>query len=620
MKKAIVFIIVSLIFQVVIAQEQTSYNVVEQEGVKYYEYVIEVGDGVWGISKKFDISQTDIYKANPWAELGLKVGQVLLIPVMNENISINTSTKNETDLVHVVLQKQTLYSISKIYGVTVDKLIELNPWADNGISVGDEIVISKKESGEEEVESSAEAVDLVITHEVMRKETLYSISKMYKIQIHDIISQNPQVEESGLKIGMILEIRKGDSEVDKVRNTEANKEDVETVSPVESKISRRLKNKLLSEKEDARSAVIAPVVLDTVVEQEDTMSVVAVSKFSETPLNIVVLLPFMADAQYTNISLKKYVDMYKGMLLSMEHQKKSGRSFIVNTYDTKKSKEVLDSLFTLKEVQEADMIIGPAYAEEVPFVLNFTKEKNIPCLVPIANNIADEFKYDNLVQFNPTLQNIVDDIYSDMFRNKNVKYIFAKTERVKNKGSFISQLLENKFKAENLEYSEFIISHDNVDTLTTLVAQDSAVLVFANSDPNQVKPLLQKINRLNLSRMSVFGYDNWKKEVLSMRPNTYYYSVFNDMADLTTYEFQYNKWYGYKEPNTVRAYDVIGYDIFTLAMDILVEPKASLYTNDISEDSYLQTVPNLYYENNKGYMNVRYYIYKFDGTQTVKIK
>ncbi len=598
------FTLILFTLSTIFIYSQEGNKVVERDGKKYYEYIVEVGDGVWGISKKFEVSQTDIYKLNPSAEKGLSVGQVLLIPVKEVIAQTDTvSAGASSGLKHVVLKGQTLYSIARIYGLSVEQLLEMNSSLENNIKIGDELIVSKRTIHATEEGTKEDTKYFTVEHNVQRRETLYSISKKYGVQIHEILALNPKLE-NGLRRGDVIVVS-NDPNMRVVEHTDVSKE-TETV--VDSDFTPVVEPKAKVEEiidETPKKAVCEMKVVN------DTVEFVP----SEDVINVAVLLPFMSNAKYVNSSARTYIEMYKGMLLSMNKMKSAGGKYNVYTYDTQKSVHVLDSLFQLEMLRNADVIIGPAYPEEVPMVLNFAKSRNIPCILPFANKVADEYRYDNLLQFNPSLSNIVDDLYKEMFTNNNVKYILARTERCTNKGAVFADLMKANFVSHNAPYTELVINHENVDTLVSLVGMDSVVVLFGNSDRNQMIPLLKKVKDLNLNRMSIFGFDNWKSDALSICPNTYYYSVFNTQVDVTEFEFEYLNWFGSRTKNMSRAFDIFGYDIFSLAMDIVTAPKSNFYTNDISSELYLYTVPKLEYTNMKGYMNVRYYVYRCYGLE-----
>ena len=202
------------------AFSQTDYPIVEKNGKKYYEYTINPGEGLFAIARKFGIKQNDLHDANENLSTDIKVGEKILIP-----IKTNESSKTlEAMTTHVVEAKQTLYSISKMYNVSVDTLIALNPSAKTGIKTGEVLIISK----DKKITSAVIAQKVIeekpittnnITHIVQRKETLYSISKKYNIAIHDLIALNPELKD-GLKAGSEILIKGEKIEIKENNNTQ----------------------------------------------------------------------------------------------------------------------------------------------------------------------------------------------------------------------------------------------------------------------------------------------------------------------------------------------------------------------------------------------------------------
>lgn len=101
---------------------------------------------------------------------------------------------SQENLQHKVQKGETLYSISKKFKVSVSQLEALNPTAKTGLSIHSILQISSKNQSD------------VITHEVLPKETLYGLSKKYKVSIDKLKQLNPTIESEGLKIGSILKI------------------------------------------------------------------------------------------------------------------------------------------------------------------------------------------------------------------------------------------------------------------------------------------------------------------------------------------------------------------------------------------------------------------------------
>lgn len=86
-------------------------------GEKNNQYVIQKGDTLWGLSKKYGVSIEAIQKANKLKSTTLIVGRALTIP---------KEIKAELTVDYTVEPGDTLYSLAKRFGTTVDELKELN--------------------------------------------------------------------------------------------------------------------------------------------------------------------------------------------------------------------------------------------------------------------------------------------------------------------------------------------------------------------------------------------------------------------------------------------------------------------------------------------------------------
>mgnify|MGYP000091048832 CR=1 FL=1 len=108
---------------------------------------------------------------------------------------------------HTVAPKETPYGISKQYGLSIDELYQLNPSKkEGGLKIGDVLVISKTGSSTKTVTPKATPAAIAAssgktgTITLQPKQTVYGITKQYKISEADLRKLNPQLD-SNLKIG-----------------------------------------------------------------------------------------------------------------------------------------------------------------------------------------------------------------------------------------------------------------------------------------------------------------------------------------------------------------------------------------------------------------------------------
>jgi len=106
-----------------------------EKGRVYLKHQVAAKQTLYSISKLYDVAQDTIIAFNPELEVGLKAGQVILIPKGFEKKS-NQSKPKTVPATYTVLDKETLYSISKRFNTTVELLESLNPDVKKGLKKG----------------------------------------------------------------------------------------------------------------------------------------------------------------------------------------------------------------------------------------------------------------------------------------------------------------------------------------------------------------------------------------------------------------------------------------------------------------------------------------------------
>lgn len=93
-------------------------------------YIVQKGDSLWAIARKYNISVEDLINANNLSNLTIYSGQELIIP-----------TKTSNDITHTVVSGDTLWSISRKYGISVDDIIRANNLTSTILSIGQQLII-----------------------------------------------------------------------------------------------------------------------------------------------------------------------------------------------------------------------------------------------------------------------------------------------------------------------------------------------------------------------------------------------------------------------------------------------------------------------------------------------
>lgn len=147
-------------------------------------YIVKSGDSLWSIAKKYNTKVNDIKSLNNLNSDLLKIGQQLLIPMINND----TLDDNEY---YIVQSGDTLYSIANKYNTTVDDIKNLNNLTSNLLSINQKLSIPK--------------ADNFINYTVKRGDSLWQISRLYNTTVNEIKNIN-NLESDLLSIGQILRI------------------------------------------------------------------------------------------------------------------------------------------------------------------------------------------------------------------------------------------------------------------------------------------------------------------------------------------------------------------------------------------------------------------------------
>ncbi len=121
---------------------------------------------------------------------------------------------------HTVKKGETVFSISQNYNIEEEDIYKFNPDAKNGIGVNEKLVIPISENSNSEPSLSNTQFR---EHEVKKKETLYSLSKQYNVEIDQIKRYNKELYSRELQTGEIVKIPLSTSEVAKEKESSPSK-------------------------------------------------------------------------------------------------------------------------------------------------------------------------------------------------------------------------------------------------------------------------------------------------------------------------------------------------------------------------------------------------------------
>lgn len=92
-------------------------------------YVVKKGDSLYSIARKYGTTVAELRELNNLGTINLSIGQVLKLPVVEDDVLSD-------EVIYVVKSGDTLYSIAKRYGVSVDEIKSFNGMSSNLLSIG----------------------------------------------------------------------------------------------------------------------------------------------------------------------------------------------------------------------------------------------------------------------------------------------------------------------------------------------------------------------------------------------------------------------------------------------------------------------------------------------------
>lgn len=390
------FLVFGISFAEIPAQEQ------------YRSHKVAQGETVYSISKKYGVTEAAIYRLNPDAKAGIGLNSILIIP---SGDIINAGSVQVDFKKHRVKRKETLFSIAKKYGITVDDIKkynkhlyskELKKGEKLQIPIFSEAVTTTEVTNTTTTSNTGSAAK---THTVQAKETKYGIARKYGITIAELEALNPNVPEN-FPIGTEL-IVPNEAVIESATIEEATFDFYE-VQPKEGFF--RLKVKLGLSKEEiivlnpyAKDGLKEGMILKIPKEIASTLAEEANKVNLENNITdlstkkLAVLLPFQLkkmtsdsvggnkDVIRDNRTMRIALDFYSGVLMAAEFAKDKGVSIELNAFDTEGTVAKASSIVSSNDFAEFDAVIGPLLSRNVEKVAGLLKSDNVPVFSPLSN-------------------------------------------------------------------------------------------------------------------------------------------------------------------------------------------------------------------------------------------
>ncbi|WP_228438424.1 LysM peptidoglycan-binding domain-containing protein [Chryseobacterium pennae] len=572
-------------------------------------HTVVQGDNPYNIAKKYGMTVDELLKLNPKHKDGkLAIGDVLAVKTEKAVTSVapktavpeKVGTIAGTSVGKIILQpKQTIYGITKQYRISETDLRKLNPELDSNMKIGDEITLPlasiKKYGGDQPTVTATKPVEAPVektvtatpttpavegeSYVIQAKDNYYRITKQFGISQQDLYTLNPGLEEKGLKPGETIKIKRSNTEPvaettnPKTKMDSGNEKSStassnvvvsddyvtytvqqgDTVFSIVNKFGVSI-DELIALNPDLSKGLKSGMVLK--IKKQDPVYV----KKSGDALSVVMMLPFgysTNETQYRGMAL----DFLTGAKLAIERNARGGQKLDIKIVDSGNEASFKNSLTQINP-ENTDLIIGPFFKSNVIDVLDFTKNQKIPVVAPFANT-PELYNYNNLIIVETNNQTYADKIVEEVKAVYSDQKIYVVADGKKENANYIKSGLEKAVKNPNIV---IVNSPADIQLDQNMMTGQSApvIAVLANDDmgeafANKMIALSKEVQ--GVKAFSMFYSPVFEKKVDDLSQASLVYLMDRKINTDGNFEKEILAAYKSKYCKTPPKYAIVGFDV-----------------------------------------------------------
>ena len=344
-----------------VARENPDTENLNVKDKKYVFYAVIKGDTPYSIARKFSLTTADLFTFNPQAKHGIHEGDELKIPT---DFLIHSDDKTTTGVqlvTYFVGRKETLYSISRIFNTTQEEILKANPTLKGVLESGTILQIP--------ISIGVSDATPTVAHPSSREEyTLVSGDNYYQLNQRFGFSQ-AQLEElnpilkDGFKAGIVIRLP--------------------TVKTVDNSTLKAVGT--VAEKEIA----IQPRVSQEPIASLPIVSSESLPSKSTKNFDVGVFLPLCQNQNDSVRAVQRasnFLEFYSGILMADEKLTASGMTIKLYVYDTCADTMELKDIVKSPEFLSLDLVIGPVFPSEQSLIAPLCFKNHIPMVSPLSSD------------------------------------------------------------------------------------------------------------------------------------------------------------------------------------------------------------------------------------------
>lgn len=525
------------------SQESNELEVHKIDGKDYYIHVVDSGNTLYAISRKYAVPVEIIQKENPRLTNALTIGDRLLIPV-KEVIRKNLDETLQIDgnfLIHEVQKKSTLYSIAREYKVEQKDIIAANPELKDGLKNGMKIKIpvAKVKGTVEEAEYIIPAAsNPYVTHFVQPKETLYGLSKSYQVTVDSILKVNNGLPE-GLTIGQLINI---------------------PILKTYEDTSQKIEFDSSGIKASYEIALLLPIYKNEFKKEPDTSI-----SYDE---KVEILNRLFSRSQYG-------IDFYQGFKMALDSLTEQNFQIHLKLYDTNGDTSIVDSIIQSGSLDSSDLIVGPLYYTEFKRMADYAKKNRINIVSPVKQSnkiLLGNPKVSKVASSEAIQLKFLTDYMADSLRYENLVIIVPDNFKDRSRAETIKKQFNNSVLAlqDSMPVSfpkEFVWDASKFYSLKSLFVKgrNNALIIPSNDQAfvtrfmTMLYPIKEEFEISVIGLESILKYDNLELEYLD---SLNVHVIATNFIDFQSDEFKNFESTYYKSFGSLPdKFSVLGFDV-----------------------------------------------------------
>ncbi|QGY46741.1 LysM peptidoglycan-binding domain-containing protein [Maribellus comscasis] len=523
-----------------VTENTTSAPVLEQSSkvANYFEHIIESGETLWGITRKYDVSENELQALNPFLADGFPAGAVLKVPAKDAEAKNIQPVNEDAFIKHEVEKGETLYGLSAKYDIKIPEIKKYNPVLETRNLLRGETVLIPRRPEPEITEFMAERkADVESVQEVENKETpgeLLTTPDYYDVKIPSelpvAVPESCQPRQTSwnsfetYQIALFLPLfQEANDTLNKV--TEFPDSD-----------------SLLLENEEITDDVVAASELDTFVEE-----VVKEDMF----------IGFYRGSE-------NFVQFYEGVLLAVDSMQQAGMNIELKVFDTQQNADSVRKAVYSHDFLETDLIIGPVFPNIQNDVADIAAKNRIPMVSPLSAQTNKKQNNPYYYQVNPDRDYLAvktAELVAEEYFNSN--FIVFRTSNYQGtaEGRLVELIQEKLYnsgfmgKSAGVSFSVYDFEHDGPFGLRRILSHNKENVIYI---PSSVEGELS-IGISNINNLA----DEYSITLIGTSRFPQYESIQIDYFHNLKMEYVSPYWVDYKKPSTINFIEKFKSNFYT---------------------------------------------------------